>query len=80
MTLEERVARLEARTDTLDRIERSVDGVRNDVAALEGTLESVVEGLREEFRDYRQENAAVLERILATLQAMQRRPRWPWQS
>lgn len=71
MTLEERVARLEQRLDQLDRIESSLDDI-----------DTTLKALRADFGVYANSNARVLERILATLQDLQRRPsfRWPWES
>jgi hypothetical protein len=45
-------------------------------------IEQAVVGLRADFNAYRRGNGAVLERILATLRDLQRRPivfRWPWE-
>jgi hypothetical protein len=71
MTLEERVGRLEQRVDSLERIEQRLENV-----------ERAVVGLREDFNASAARTAATLERILATLQELQRRPlgfHWPWE-
>ena len=85
MTLEERVARLEQRIDQLDRIEQRLEGVEDAVVRVEervGAVEVAIVGLRSDFNGYRVENGAVLGRILATLEALERRPafRWPWET
>jgi hypothetical protein len=63
VTLEERVTRLEQRTDQFDRIENAITGLRSD------------------FNAYRRDNALILERILASIEALNRRPsfHWPWE-
>jgi hypothetical protein len=76
--LEDRVARLEQRLDSLERIEKELGHIDEGVT----TLALGFRDLRSDFNAYRAENGAVLERILATLQDLQRRPfvfRWPWE-
>lgn len=68
MTLEERVSRLEQHALELGRIEQRLERVEAGIA-----------GLRQDFQGYRAENAAILERILATLSARQGF-RWPWEA
>jgi len=71
MTLEERVARLEQQINTFEVVERRLERVETAVARVEIAVDRL-----------RSDNGAVLERILATLQDMQRRPvafRWPWE-
>jgi chromosome segregation ATPase len=78
MTLEERVARLEQRADQFDRIEQRLGRIEQRLES----VQTAVTGLRTDFNEYRNENAAVLGRILATLENMQRQPivfRWPWE-
>jgi hypothetical protein len=77
MTLEERVARLEHRVDALERIEQRLQGVDNGLQ----DVEKAVLALDANFSAYRIENATVLGRILATLEALERRPvfHWPWE-
>lgn len=44
-------------------------------------IEQAVVGLRSDFNTFRTEQAVILGRILATLEALERRPafRWPWE-
>jgi len=78
MTIDERVDRLERRVDALERIEHRLERVEEAVVGLRTDFD----GFRSDFNTYRAENGAVLERILGTLQDLQRRPisfRWPWE-
>jgi DNA repair ATPase RecN len=77
-TLEERVARLEQRIDQLDRIEQRLTNVEAAVVGLRTDFQS----FHREFSEFRVEQAHILERVLASIDGLQRRRimfRWPWE-
>jgi hypothetical protein len=60
--------------ERVTRLEQRVDSLQR--------VEESLSGLRADFNAFRAEQANILGRILATLEALERRPvfHWPWES
>ena len=77
MTLEERVTRLEQRTERLDGIESGIVGLRSDFNTFRAEQGVILGRILATL----EEQGTSLARIGSTLEAIERRPgfRWPWE-